>query len=136
MTPNAGALNVSGDPPAHAKSSAVNTQLLYEQPPPGPSLGERHTTSKNDTPLTEEQKAECAKSLRSSTLFKYCSDESILKVTEQMRREEFSEGEVFCICLDDRGFKHASNFSDYWSPIVIVRQRDTNLFLSSSRWAL
>lgn len=69
-------------------------ELRYEQPPPGPPLGERHVNVKKPTPLTDQQKEECAKSLRSSSLFQFCSDESIAKVVHHMRREEFTEGEV------------------------------------------
>ncbi|CAM9691753.1 unnamed protein product [Ectocarpus fasciculatus] len=68
--------------------------LYYDQPPPGPSLGERHQAHNTRRPLTAEQKAEAARCLRSTTLFKFCSDESIVKVVEHMTREPFSEGEV------------------------------------------
>ncbi|CAM9413534.1 unnamed protein product [Scytosiphon promiscuus] len=68
---------------------------IYEQPPPGPSLGERHQVDDHTiSPLTAEQKAEAARCLRSTTMFKFCSDESITRVVEHMRREQFSEGEV------------------------------------------
>lgn len=69
---------------------------IYEQPPPGPSLGERHVVIDDFKPtsLTSEQRAEAARCLRSSSLFQFCSDESIIKVVDNMRREEFSEGEV------------------------------------------
>lgn len=71
--------------------------VYYDQPPPGPSLGERHQAHDSRRPLTAEQKAEAARCLRSSTLFKFCSDESIANVIEHMTREPFSEGEVgFC----------------------------------------
>ncbi|CAM9917439.1 unnamed protein product, partial [Pylaiella littoralis] len=70
-------------------------QELYEQPPPGPSLGERHSVEgETISPLTAEQKAEAARCLRGTTMFKFCSDESILSIVEHMRREQFSEGEV------------------------------------------
>lgn len=68
--------------------------VYYDQPPPGPSLGERHQAHNTRRPLTAEQKAEAARCLRSTTLFKFCSDESIVKVVEHMAREPFSEGEV------------------------------------------
>lgn len=68
---------------------------IYEQPPPGPSLGERHQVDDHTiSPLTAEQKAEAARCLRSTTMFKFCSDESITRVVEHMRREQFTEGEV------------------------------------------
>lgn len=79
-------------------------QELYEQPPPGPSLGERHSVDgETISPLTAEQKAEAARCLRGTTMFKFCSDESILSIVEHMRREQFSEGEVGRIFLC--GFK-------------------------------
>eukprot|EP00904_Undaria_pinnatifida_P001603 jgi/Undpi1/11443/HiC_scaffold_30.g13740.m1 len=68
---------------------------IYEQPPPGPSLGERHVVDEDEpTTLTAEQEAEASRCLRSATLFQFCSDESIMKVVKHMRREQFSEGEV------------------------------------------
>lgn len=68
---------------------------IYEQPPPGPSLGERHAVDdKAISNLTSEQKQEAARCLRLTTMFKFCSDESITRVVDHMRREEFSEGEV------------------------------------------
>lgn len=68
---------------------------VYEQPPPGPSLGERHLVDDESiSPLTAEQKAEAARCLRGTTMFKFCSDESILSIVAHMRREQFSEGEV------------------------------------------
>lgn len=68
---------------------------IYEQPPPGPSLGERHVVDEDEpTTLTAEQEAEAGRCLRSATLFQFCSDESIQKVVKHMRREQFSEGEV------------------------------------------
>lgn len=71
------------------------SEEYYEQPPPGPSLGERHVVgSKTPITLTADERGECAKCLRSSTLFQFCSDESIIKVVGNMRREIFSEGEV------------------------------------------
>lgn len=88
MVPDAGLQSV------HVDSSEGEREEVYEQPPPGPPLGDHLPHEPNTIPLTEEQKTECARSLRSSSLFKYCSDESILKVTEHMRREEFSEGQV------------------------------------------
>lgn len=81
------------DSPASTEEQETNEEV-YEQPPPGPSLGERLTLTPGGDKLSKEQKAECAKSLRSSSLFRYCSEESIMKVTEYMRREEFSEGQV------------------------------------------
>lgn len=70
-------------------------QELYEQPPPGPSLGERHSVDDEPaSPLTAEQKAEAARCLRGTTMFKFCSDESISSIVQHMRREQFSEGEV------------------------------------------
>ena len=68
---------------------------IYEQPPPGPSLGQKHAV--DDTTvgsLTADQKQEAARCLRLTTMFKFCSDESIARVVDHMRREEFSEGEV------------------------------------------
>lgn len=68
---------------------------IYEQPPPGPSLGERHSVDEASVEgLSDEYKAEAARCLRLTTMFKFCSDESIARVVEHMRREEFSEGEV------------------------------------------
>lgn len=68
---------------------------IYEQPPPGPALGERHSVDDSSlSSLTPEQKAEAARCLRLTTMFKFCSDESIMRVVEHMRREQFSEGEV------------------------------------------
>lgn len=68
---------------------------LYEQPPPGPSLGERHSVDDSAvSSLSKEQKEEAARCLRLTTMFKFCSDESIARVVDHMRREEFSEGEV------------------------------------------
>lgn len=87
MAPDAGVQSVP-------VGSSEGEKEVYEQPPPGPPLGDRLPHEPNATPLTEEQKVECARSLRSSSLFRYCSDESILKVTEHMQREEFSEGQV------------------------------------------
>lgn len=73
-------------------------QELYEQPPPGPSLGERHSVDDEPiSPLTAEQKAEAARCLRCTTMFKFCSDESIMSIVQNMRREQFSEGEVCAI---------------------------------------
>lgn len=86
------------DSPASTEEQEENEEV-YEQPPPGPSLGERLTITPGGDVLSEEQKAECAKSLRSSSLFRYCSEESIMKVTEYMRREEFSEGQVRALGL-------------------------------------
>lgn len=102
--PTAGVADL-GTAEAQVTKLAENTPIIetandegeeyYEQPPPGPSLGERHVVgSETPTPLTAEQTAECARCLRSSTLFQFCSDESIIKVVGHMRREEFSEGEV------------------------------------------
>lgn len=89
---------------------------IYEQPPPGPSLGERHQVDDHTiSPLTAEQKAEAARCLRSATMFKFCSDESIMRVVEHMRREQFTEGEVRVLgslpsCLPSRyrSFKNLS----------------------------
>lgn len=69
---------------------------IYEQPPPGPSLGERHSVDDKTSlgSLTADQKAEAARCLRLTTMFKFCSDESIARVVDHLRREEFSEGEV------------------------------------------
>ena len=51
---------------------------IYEQPPPGPSLGERHSVDDESiSSLTAEQKAEAARCLRLTTMFKFCSDESL-----------------------------------------------------------
>lgn len=72
-----------------------DNEEIYEQPPPGPSLGERHVVDEDEpTTLTAEQEAEAGRCLRSATLFQFCSDESIQKVVKYMRREQFSEGEV------------------------------------------
>ena len=74
------------------------SEEIYEQPPPGPPLGERHVVDEDEpTTLTAEQEAEATRGLRSSTLFQFCSDESLLKVVKHMRREQFSEGEVRCV---------------------------------------
>ena len=89
---------------------------LYEQPPPGPSLGQKHSVDdKTIGSLTADQKQEAARCLRLTTMFKFCSDESIARVVDHMRREEFSEGEVGrCMhaiqitatrCLADMGFE-------------------------------
>lgn len=82
--------------PSPILDSVDDSEEIFEQPPPGPPLGERHVVDdhKKPKPLTADQKAEAARSLRSSTLFQYCSDESIRKVVEHMRREQFLEGEV------------------------------------------
>lgn len=88
---------------------------IYEQPPPGPSLGERHVVDEDEpTTLTAEQEAEASRCLRSATLFQFCSDESIMKVVKHMRREQFSEGEVrcfffqhFCYCTSAACWVHA-----------------------------
>lgn len=73
---------------------------LYEQPPPGPSLGQKHSVDdKTVGSLTADQKQEVARCLRLTTMFKFCSDESISRVVDNMRREEFSEGEVKCMIL-------------------------------------
>ncbi|CAM9522540.1 unnamed protein product [Discosporangium mesarthrocarpum] len=45
-------------------------------------------------PLTPEQVSECASALRSASLFKYCSDESVKMMVQNMAREEFSKGEI------------------------------------------
>lgn len=68
---------------------------IYEQPPKGPRLGDRHEVDdKKVGSLSADQKQEAARCLRLTTMFKFCSDESIARVVDHMRREEFSEGEV------------------------------------------
>lgn len=78
-------------------------ELSYEQPPKHPSLGERHSVDDNTiSKLTADQKQEAARCLRLTTMFKFCSDESIARVVDHLRREEFSEGEVgVCMISDD-----------------------------------
>lgn len=58
-------------------------------------LGDRHVHKNMTTPLSEAQRAECADALHSSTLFRFCSEESIRRVIDNMRREEFGEGKVW-----------------------------------------
>lgn len=82
------------DPPA-THDPAFDADSYEQPPPPVPALGERHVVDEDQpAALTTEQKAEAAEALRCSSMFKYCSDESLANVVTHMRREEFSEGEV------------------------------------------
>ena len=75
-------------------------RLVDEKPPPSVlPLAERSVVESQDYPtsvvsLTAEQRDDVAKYLRTSTLFRFCSDEGIGKVLDHMRRENFSGGEV------------------------------------------
>ncbi|CAM9102663.1 unnamed protein product [Ascophyllum nodosum] len=74
-------------------------RLVDEKPPPSVlPLAERSVVESQDYPtsvvsLTAEQRDDVAKYLRTSTLFRFCSDEGIGKVLDHMRRENFSGGE-------------------------------------------
>lgn len=87
----------------------INEQLSLGSP----NLAERHVMEAEEQPspsfrLTAEQRDDVAKSLRTSALFKLCSDENVSKIVDhvrrqpilenekvdQGRRQQFSEGEV------------------------------------------
>lgn len=98
MASDVEATGVKGDKrpcttPSTGRQSNDSEEYLQLEGPPY-SLGERHVDAENATPLSEVQKEECARAIRSASLFRFCSDESIAKVVGYMRREEFSEGEV------------------------------------------
>lgn len=72
----------------------TNEQLLLGSP----NLSERHAMKAEGHPspsirLTAEQRDEVARSLRTSVLFKLCSDENVSKLVDHVQRQQISESE-------------------------------------------
>lgn len=98
MATNAGTLDVSAARHAYAETS-VGLQVqhgegYHKAGRSSFSLGQHHLDADKHVPLSRDEMEECARALRSSSLFRFCSDETIVKVIGAMRREEFPEGEV------------------------------------------
>lgn len=83
----------AGNQPMSEVVSKTNKQILF-----GPNLSERHVTEAEEQPsptfrLTAEQRDDVARSLRTSVLFKLCSDENVSKLVDHVQRQKISGGE-------------------------------------------